>query len=210
MGKIYAVRKGFNPGKYYTWDACKEQVIGFSGAEYKSFTNEEDADIYLSGNNIKQQSKGDFSQEEINAMINNFEEIVAFVDGSYDKSQKKYAYGLIALGLGKEYRDCCEDFEPTMLLMNNVAGEILGAETAMEYCISNNVKKLKLYYDYEGIEKWATGAWQCKKTGTQAYKAFYDSICDKLTVEFYKVDAHTGVFYNELADNLAKQALGIQ
>ena len=32
MGKIYAVRKGLKPGKYYTWDECKEQVNGINGA----------------------------------------------------------------------------------------------------------------------------------------------------------------------------------
>ncbi|WP_302789300.1 viroplasmin family protein [Anaerostipes caccae] len=35
--KFYVVRKGKNPGIYSTWDECKKQVDGFSGAEYKSF-----------------------------------------------------------------------------------------------------------------------------------------------------------------------------
>ena len=34
MSKIYAVRKGKIPGLYNTWDECKAQVDGFSGAEY--------------------------------------------------------------------------------------------------------------------------------------------------------------------------------
>ena len=36
-GKIYAVRKGRKTGIFQTWDETKEQVDGFSGAEYKSF-----------------------------------------------------------------------------------------------------------------------------------------------------------------------------
>ena len=47
--KIYAVRKGFIPGIYNTWDECKEQVTGFSGAEYKSFSSKEEADVYMNG-----------------------------------------------------------------------------------------------------------------------------------------------------------------
>ena len=35
--KFYAVKKGRTPGIYRTWDAAKEQIDGFSGAEYKSF-----------------------------------------------------------------------------------------------------------------------------------------------------------------------------
>lgn len=36
--KFYAVKKGKNIGVYNTWDECKKQVNGFSGAEYKSFS----------------------------------------------------------------------------------------------------------------------------------------------------------------------------
>lgn len=35
--KIYAVKKGLVPGIYNSWDECKAQVNGYSGAEYKSF-----------------------------------------------------------------------------------------------------------------------------------------------------------------------------
>ena len=49
--------------------------------------------------------------------------------------------------------------------------------------------------------------WKTNKSGTQAYKAFYDAIKDDLKVEFIKVPAHSGVKYNELADSLAKDAI---
>lgn len=45
--KFYAVRKGYNIGIYNTWDECKKQVNGFSGAEYKSFTLLEEANEYM-------------------------------------------------------------------------------------------------------------------------------------------------------------------
>ena len=47
------------------------------------------------------------------------------------------------------------------------------------------------------------------KEGTIEYKKFYDSIKDKLHVEFIKVKAHSGDKYNEEADKLAKAAIGI-
>ena len=37
MPKVYAVRKGFKPGVYNSWNECEKQVKGFSGAVYKSF-----------------------------------------------------------------------------------------------------------------------------------------------------------------------------
>ena len=35
--KYYAVKKGRKPGIYDTWDECRKQTLGFSGAVYKSF-----------------------------------------------------------------------------------------------------------------------------------------------------------------------------
>ena len=35
--KYYAVKVGKTPGIYQTWDECKANVDGFSGALYKSF-----------------------------------------------------------------------------------------------------------------------------------------------------------------------------
>ena len=39
--KYYAVKKGKTLGIYKSWDECKAQVDGFSGAEYKSFKSEQ-------------------------------------------------------------------------------------------------------------------------------------------------------------------------
>ncbi|MDR1773704.1 MAG: RNase H1/viroplasmin domain-containing protein, partial [Clostridioides sp.] len=69
--KFYVVRKGRNTGIFNTWNECKKQVDGFSGAEYKSFTSHSDAKIYLSG------STSDFEDFDENMLI-------AYVDGSYE------------------------------------------------------------------------------------------------------------------------------
>jgi ribonuclease HI len=43
----YAVAKGHNIGIYYFWDDCKEQVLGYSGAVYKKFNTEKEAEDYI-------------------------------------------------------------------------------------------------------------------------------------------------------------------
>ena len=48
--KYYAVRKGRIPGIYHSWDECRAQVDKFSGAEFKSFYSEKEAELYL--NNV--------------------------------------------------------------------------------------------------------------------------------------------------------------
>ncbi|PPQ64341.1 hypothetical protein CVT26_002224 [Gymnopilus dilepis] len=47
-GGLYAVRKGRAPGIYSTWEDCKAQIEGFSGAEYKKFTSSEEANSFMS------------------------------------------------------------------------------------------------------------------------------------------------------------------
>ncbi len=37
--KFYVVWKGHRPGLYHSWDSCKEQIDGFTGALYKSFAS---------------------------------------------------------------------------------------------------------------------------------------------------------------------------
>lgn len=45
--KFYAVRVGRKPGIYNSWDECEEQTKGFHGAEYKSFTDINEANNYM-------------------------------------------------------------------------------------------------------------------------------------------------------------------
>ena len=47
MEKIYAVRKGRNTGLYFSWYECKEQIVGYKGAVFKSFTDLHEASNYL-------------------------------------------------------------------------------------------------------------------------------------------------------------------
>ena len=70
-------------------------------------------------------------------------------------------------------------------------------------------KRTVQYYDYEGIEKWANHTWMARRQGTQAYQTFIDESRQKIEIHFMKVLAHSGDLYNEMADFLAKKAVGI-
>lgn len=197
--KFYAVRKGRKTGVFLTWAECQKQVNGFSGPEYKSFPTREAAEAYVYGATVKMDTP----------VIDETERAVAYVDGSYNVVTKEYSYGAILIYLGKEYEFSNKGEDQSLADMRNVAGEILGAEKMMQQCIENGIKVLDLYYDYEGIEKWCTGAWQAKKPGTQAYRDAYQKMSKNLIVNFHKVAAHTGVELNERVDQLAKRALGM-
>lgn len=44
----------------------------------------------------------------------------------------------------------------------NVGAELQGAKRAVELALANDIKKLVIYYDYLGIEKFATNVWKAK------------------------------------------------
>ena len=191
MKKYYAVKAGKVPGIYRDWDSCKAQVHGFKGAIYKSFKTEEEALAFMGET---REEKGDASYD-----------VVAYVDGSYRHEDASYSYGVSMRWEGGSWEDSCR-FTGEMASMRNVAGEILGATVAMKKALELGFSNMKLCYDYAGIEHWAKGEWKCNKKGTIDYKAFYDSVKDRLAVTFVKIEAHTGVEGNERADALAKEA----
>ncbi|MDS1029793.1 ribonuclease H family protein [Bacillota bacterium LX-D] len=198
--KFYAVRKGRKTGLFSTWTQCEQQVKGFPGAEFKSFPTQEAALNYLNGHN---DNSSNLEEQEPDTMI-------AYVDGSYKAESKEYGAGVVILYQGQKETIKDKGSDPKAAVMRNVAGEILGAKLAMKYALSSNAKKLVIYHDYAGIEKWCTREWQTKKVGTQEYRTYYDQAAAQIKIEFRKVKAHTGNVYNEEADSLAKGALGIE
>lgn len=201
MAKFYAVRNGYHTGIYNTWEECRKEVSGYSGAEYKSFQSLKDAEKYLG----------------INSQISLFDEnipqkntAVAYVDGSYNIKTKIFGCGVVIFYDGKDTTFSKSFSDPEMAVMRNVAGEIEGAKLAMQYCLDNNIEEIDIYYDYEGIEKWCSGAWKTNKQGTIAYKQFYNEAIKNVKVNFIKVKGHSGDKYNDMADRLAKDAVGIE
>ena len=162
--KIYAVKKGKQAGLFYSWDECKESVRGYPGAEYKGFETEEEAKNYL-------ENKEQEVPQKIEEKANN--QLVVYVDGSFDEKIGKYAFGCIILTpRGETIRESGNGNEPDSLAIRNVAGEMLGAMYAVQWAIKNDYRNLELRYDYEGIEKWAQGEWKAKNTLTQKYANF--------------------------------------
>lgn len=196
--KVYAVKKGLKTGIFSTWEECKKQVHGFPGAQYKSFPTMQEAEAYL------ENSENLISQPEQDE-----DACIAYVDGSFDAAKSAYSYGCILLYQGSRMEMSKAFFGTEDVSMRNVAGELEGAMAAMQYCEQNNIRNLHLYYDYQGIESWATGEWKRNKPGTIHYKEFYDKL-ENVKVCFHKVKGHSGVELNEAVDRLAKAALGIQ
>ncbi len=206
--KVYAVRKGHSVGIFETWEACKAAVDGYSGAEYKSFPTRQEAENYCFGNlTEKEVLTSDIAYKQHEEKLEPYE-MIAYVDGSYEHSLLKYAFGCVFLMPdGCIYVENGSGNNPQSAKLRNVTGEMLGSMFAVRWAIKNGFRKIELRYDYEGVEKWVTGAWKSKTELTQKYAQSMQMWGKQIQICFTKVLAHSNVYFNEMADKLAKQAL---
>ena len=135
-------------------------------------------------------------------------QIIAYVDGSFEVSLGRYAYGCVILTPeGEIIRKSGSGNNPESAALRIVTGEMLGSMNAVKWCIEHGYSAVDIRYDYMGIEMWATGGWKAKNELTQKYAEYMQRNAQRMKITFRKIAAHTGNKYNEEADKLAKAAL---
>ena len=205
--KIYAVRKGHKTGLFATWAECQKAVSGYSGAEFRGFTEKEEALAFLNMETTGNVS-GDKAKEAAGIVEVPENMVIAYVDGSFEKSIGRYAFGCVILTPdGQEIRKSGSGSDSAGVAIRNVAGEMLAAMNAVRYAMQNGYKSVNICYDYSGIEMWATGEWKTNNELTMKYARAMQEWGEKISIMFQKVAAHTGIEYNEAVDQLAKFAV---
>ena len=214
MAKYYSVYRGKSglPKILRSWDECKAEVIGCKGAIYKSFKTEKEAIEFLALNaegKVETKKKSTVKKHEESLELENLG-LVVYVDGSFSLEKENYSYGLVAINNGEEvYEDYGAGDDKDAVSLRNVAGEVLGSLKAVEYAIDNGYDQVTIVYDYQGVESWAIGTWKRNKTLTQNYHKVMQEKMKMINIRFIKVKGHSGDKYNDIADKLAKKALGI-
>lgn len=204
--KYYAVKVGRQVGIYQTWADCQKQVTGYSGAIFKSFSTLEEAEDFI-GSTKGQPLGGFLDDPKETSLPYGPHVLVAYIDGSFDKYLGVVGSGGVIFYQGLEEEFSFGTKEPQYTEFWNVAGELLAAMHVINYALKKGAKACALYYDYMGIEMWATQAWKRNNALTQAYAKFVQEAMKSMTIHFHKVAAHTGDTYNERADILAKGGL---
>ena len=129
----------------------------------------------------------------------------AYTDGSY--MDEAIGYGVVVLKDGNPVAELSGPVEEEALQgMRQVGGELQAVYRTIEWCQAHDVQDTAIFYDYAGIEKWATGEWKANNPATRAYAAFIRDC--PVAVRWHKVESHSGNRWNDRADQLAK--LGAQ
>jgi len=238
MAYYYAVKIGENPGIYGSWTECEKQVKGYPNAQFKKWKTREEAEAYINGNSTSTPHGSGVSSLGLGSKTPSFREekgkaelfpaqdgsltaieelfqstktdCIAYVDGSFEKDSGVYGYGVVFIeknGNIEEYIDSGR--EESYQSMRNVSGEILGALKATSLAVEKGYSSIAIFHDYQGIASWAKGEWKCNKEKTIEYREKMLEFQKKLKISFHKVQAHSGDYFNERADLLAKQAAGI-
>lgn len=209
--KFYAVRKGRQTGVFSSWDECKTQIQGFSGAVYKSFETREEAESYMDESVGESPYKKyiSYTKEQFEELsTKETDKMFAFVDGSC-LGEERYGAGAITFFNGDAIEFSEEGDNDSLKSMRNVAGELLASMTAIDSAIYAGASEIVIFYDYAGIEEWASGSWSAKTEGTKEYVKFIKDVSPLIKISFCKVSGHTGIPMNEMADQLAKKSLGL-
>ena len=191
--KYYAIKDDVNHEIVDSWDLCKEHLKNYTRPQYKSFKSLEEAEAFIN--------------DEI--LDDNITAPKAYIDGSFDSKTNAYSFGGVLIIDGKEY-PYKKKFEPDEYSsLRNVAGEIQGAGFIIAYAVKKGIKELHIFYDYLGIEKWFTHEWKANSKIAIDYQLLAERVKDRIKVYFHKVKSHTNNHYNDYADKLAKEALGL-
>jgi ribonuclease HI len=125
-----------------------------------------------------------------------------YVDGSFINGST--GYGAVVLKEGKVVAELSGLVDSSLVnASRQVAGELMAVKEALKWCLERSISEVWIYYDYFGIEKWATREWKTNLPLTTEY-ARYISSC-QIKIHWRKVSSHSGNRWNDRADLLAKQ-----
>lgn len=161
MGKIYAVREGFQKGIFTDWASCQQAIKGYSGAEFKSFKSTEEATRYLNGEDVGAKQSQVYVPENDN-------ELVIITKGTYDAVASQ-PVGIFRLNDNKgvsrqtSFRVANTDVDSAY------TGELCAVLLALGTAVQLKKSTVKLYYTFEGVEKWYVGEWLPKNKVVSSY-----------------------------------------
>lgn len=169
--KFYVVWEGNAPGIYLTWDECKKQVSGYSGARFKSFPTRAEAEAaYKNGIEQSAEQEGGEETAEAKGWQSRFEYMqetdrpilpALSVDAACSGNPGKMEYrGVLLL---PDSDECTEVFHsPIYNEGTNNIGEFLAIVDALMMLKQQN-SYLPIYSDSKTAQSWVRRKLCCSK-----------------------------------------------
>lgn len=203
MPKVYAVRIGRIPGVYKTWKECEEQVKGYKGASFKSFSTHQEALAYVTPSCDK-----DLPSDQC----------IIYTDGSHQRASSYLGIGAHCCYQGIEYK-MSSQCDNTMLTSygitedccSNPTAEFLAVAEVLRILLNSKTQPFRsglvitFMNDYVGPANWINGDWKAKEPYIQKISQACKSMIKELDVKvtFQYVESHSGDYGNDQADELA-------
>lgn len=139
-------------------------------------------------------------------------EAIVCCDGSFNERLNCYGYGGFIEFNGNRKEFSCRGTKEEFRKYKNIAGELEGVIHGLKMAVNAGCTKINVLYDCKCIEEYANGNW--KVHDNEVAKWYKEQLLDlysknKVHIRWTHLTSHTGVVENELADQLAKKAVGI-
>lgn len=189
---------------FYNWPECNQFVKNKKNILYKSFKSPEEDELARQYIDLNIKRKLPFDIQDV---------LYAYVDGSYKNIDGKdfIGYGVAFVKNLKEIGSIHGRIKKQKVHMNQVNGELHAVSEALKKALEMKEKRIIIVYDFIGIEAWINGSWKINNDIIQQYVDEIKKYCNKLTVDFIKVDSHKNKKnkkieneFNDRADELAK------
>lgn len=191
--KFYAVKNGRKKGVYKTLPECMEQVKDYDDAIWCKFKNEENATA--------------FANQKINK--EHFENYT-YVDGSCDGEQTRHGYGVILHTPSKTYilQGRTNIIETTYI--SSLIAELQAQKAVIKKARELSITSLTIYYDCSNAINLILKGHTTTNPKVNAYIGYIKSSLPFININYVKIKAHSGIEGNEIADTLARKAIGLK
>lgn len=210
--KFYAVAVGRKKGVFIDWATTEQQVKGFAGAKYKSFTTEKEALSWID-DPVYEKKTGKPTERKPAAKVNfGKNDIIIYTDGGSINNPGPGGYGAVIEIDGKR-----QEFSGGFRRTTNNRMEMTAAIVALQE-VGETKRKIHLFSDssylVNGVQKgwarkWQSKGWK-KSDGQDAVNIdLWQNLLyllDSLNVTFHWVKGHAGHELNERCDKLAVAA----
>lgn len=225
--KFYVVWRGRQTGIFTDWNTCKQQVDQFTGARYKSFKTQAEAEAAFKGDHSSSVAKTSSAKTSAVKGVKTYDakeiatmaiETKIFTDGGCEPNPGEAGSGIAVYrktvleelwyGLyNPKGTNNTAELNALNQALLMAANEIKHDRSVAIYCDSK--------YSIQCITQWANG-WQkkgWKKSGGEIKNlelikemfALYQQLKDQ--VDIFHVNGHVGVEGNELADRMTMVAI---